>query len=49
MGTAKTRSIKKAKQMLTVFHESVDHGIQVIGVEEFFELPLVAYRFFKVT
>ena len=33
--------------MLTVFHESVDHGIQVIGVEEFFELPLGGLPIFQ--
>jgi putative RecB family exonuclease len=31
---------EKAKLMLTVFHDSVNPDIQVIGVEEFFELPL---------
>lgn len=31
---------EKAKNMLTVFHGSADPTAQVIGVEEFFEIPL---------
>lgn len=32
--------MEKAKNMLTVFHESRDPSITVLGVEEFFQLPL---------
>ncbi|AFM26115.1 RecB family exonuclease [Desulfomonile tiedjei] len=32
--------MEKARNMLSVFHDSVDSGSQVIGVEEFFEIPL---------
>ncbi len=32
--------IEKAKGMLTVFHENRDPSITVLGVEEFFQLPL---------
>ena len=31
---------EKAKGMLTVFHGAVDADVQVVGVEEFFEIPL---------
>jgi putative RecB family exonuclease len=30
----------KALQILQVFHDAVDPGVQIVGVEEFFELPL---------
>ncbi|MBM3302481.1 MAG: PD-(D/E)XK nuclease family protein [Deltaproteobacteria bacterium] len=31
---------EKAKQMLTVFHDSFDLGAQILGIEEFFEVRL---------
>ncbi len=37
----------KAKNMLTVFHESADPSAQVIGVEEFFEIPLGGLPMFQ--
>jgi putative RecB family exonuclease len=30
----------KAQQLLSVFHESVDHTVTILGVEERFEMPL---------
>ena len=39
--------MEKAKGMLTVFHESVDPNAQVIGVEEFFEIPLGGLPLFQ--
>jgi putative RecB family exonuclease len=39
-GDSESSLDEKAKQMLTVFHQSVNPDIQVVGVEEFFELPL---------
>ena len=30
----------KAKQLLTVFHDSFDPTVKILGVEEFFEAPL---------
>lgn len=39
--------LEKAKNMLTVFHESADHNSQVIGVEEFFEIPLGGIPIFQ--
>ena len=38
---------EKAKGMLTVFHESADPNAQVIGVEEFFEIPLGGLPLFQ--
>ena len=32
--------LEKARQMLTVFHESFDPATQVLGIEEFFEMQL---------
>jgi putative RecB family exonuclease len=32
--------VEKAEQLLTVFHSSVDPSVTILGVEEFFELPL---------
>jgi len=32
--------VEKATQLINVFHDAVDPGAQVVGVEEFFELPL---------
>jgi putative RecB family exonuclease len=32
--------LEKAQQLLTVFHDSFDPSVSVLGVEEFFELPL---------
>ncbi len=37
----------KAKGMLNVFHESADPNAQVIGVEEFFEIPLGGLPLFQ--
>ena len=38
---------EKAKGMLTVFHGSADPNAQVIGVEEFFEIPLGGLPLFQ--
>jgi putative RecB family exonuclease len=38
---------EKAKNMLTVFHASADMSTQVIGVEEFFEIPLGGLPLFQ--
>jgi putative RecB family exonuclease len=39
-GDSENSLVEKAKQMLTVLHGSFDPSITVLGVEEFFELPL---------
>jgi putative RecB family exonuclease len=38
---------EKAKNMLTVFHTSADMRTQVIGVEDFFEIPLSGLAMFQ--
>jgi putative RecB family exonuclease len=32
--------VEKATQLIQTFHDAVDPGVQILGVEEFFELPL---------
>jgi putative RecB family exonuclease len=39
-GDNEEKLAEKAEQLLNVFHASSDPSIQVLGVEEFFELPL---------
>ncbi len=39
--------MEKAKNMLAVFHESSDPSAEVIGVEEFFEIPLGGLPMFQ--
>lgn len=39
-GDSENSLLLKAEQMLTVFHEAVDPSVTIVGVEEFFELPL---------
>ncbi len=38
---------EKARQMLTVFHDSVDLSSRIIAIEEFFELPLGGLPLFQ--
>ncbi len=46
-GDTENSLMDKAKGMLTVFHESVNPDAQVIGVEEFFEIPLGGLPLFQ--
>jgi putative RecB family exonuclease len=39
-GDSERSLVEKAKSMLAVFHESCDPSITVLGVEEYFQLPL---------
>jgi putative RecB family exonuclease len=39
-GDNEDKLAKKAEELLSVFHSAYDPSIQVLGVEEFFELPL---------
>jgi putative RecB family exonuclease len=39
-GDSEETLVNRAEQLIRVFHEAVDPGTQVVGVEEFFELPL---------
>jgi putative RecB family exonuclease len=39
-GDNEEKLAKKAEELITVFHSAYDPSIQVVGVEEFFELPL---------
>jgi putative RecB family exonuclease len=46
-GDSENTLLEKARQMLQVFHESADQNVQVIGVEEFFEIPLGGLPLFQ--